>query len=168
MPRETLTREQIVDAAIALLDEDGFTGLNMRALGSRLGSAATAVYWHVGSKENLIRLAGDRVWTEISLPDPTEVGWRSAATQMATELHAMLTRHVWLVQAFGSYLLYSPAKARHDDHTLAIYEAADSRALRQRRQPRRSSPSCSATPSARPPPPRSAGSSPEAGRTPTR
>jgi Tetracyclin repressor-like, C-terminal domain len=28
----------------------------MRALGKRLGSAATAVYWHVGSKHNLIAL----------------------------------------------------------------------------------------------------------------
>jgi len=36
----------------------------------------------------------------------------------------MLTRHPWLVQAFGSLLLYGPGKARHDDHSLAIYEAA--------------------------------------------
>ena len=28
------------------------------------------------------------------------------------------------MQAFGSFLLFSPGKARHDDHTLAIYEAA--------------------------------------------
>ena len=43
---------------------------------------------------------------------------------MATDLHAMLTRHPWLVQAFGSFLLFGPGKARHDDHSLAIYEAA--------------------------------------------
>jgi len=28
------------------------------------------------------------------------------------------------VQAFGSYVVFGPAKARHDDHSLAIYEAA--------------------------------------------
>ena len=43
MPRDTLTREQIVKAAIDLLDTEGLDGLNMRALGKRLGSAATAV-----------------------------------------------------------------------------------------------------------------------------
>ena len=69
MPRDTLTREQIVAAAIELLDAEGLEGLNMRALGKRLGSAATAVYWHVGSKANLIALAGDQVWGEIALPD---------------------------------------------------------------------------------------------------
>ena len=44
MRSDTLTREQIVKAAIELLDAEGLEGLNMRALGKRLGSAATAMY----------------------------------------------------------------------------------------------------------------------------
>jgi AcrR family transcriptional regulator len=52
MARDTLTLEQIVDAAVELLDAEGLEGLNMRALGKRPGSAPTAVYWHVGSKDN--------------------------------------------------------------------------------------------------------------------
>ncbi len=124
MPRDTLSREQIVTAAMDLLDTEGLEGLNMRALGSRLGSAATAVYWHVGSKDNLIALAADRAWREIELTDPAAAGWRAAAAAMASGLHAMLTRHPWLVQAFGSQVLYGLGKARHDDHNLAIYESA--------------------------------------------
>jgi AcrR family transcriptional regulator len=122
--RDTLTRERIVSAAIDLLDSQGLEGLKMRALGKRLGTAATAVYWHVGSKDNLVALAGDHVWNEIALPDLTVLDWRTAATEMATDLHALLTRHPWLVQAFGSYVVFGPGKARHDDHSLAIYEAA--------------------------------------------
>jgi AcrR family transcriptional regulator len=124
MPRDTLTRDQIVSAAVELLDAEGLEGLNMRALGTRLGSAATAMYWHVGSKDNLIALAADRVWGEIPLPDPAAVGWRAAATAMATDLYAMLGRHPWLVQAFGAQVLFGAGKARHDDHGLAVYEAA--------------------------------------------
>ncbi|MBO0808697.1 MAG: TetR/AcrR family transcriptional regulator C-terminal domain-containing protein [Actinobacteria bacterium] len=124
MPRDTLTREQIVRAATELLDAEGLAGLNMRALGQRLGSAATAVYWHVGSKENLLTLAGDLAWTEIPLPDAAAAGWRAAAREMAAGLYAMLTRHPWLVQAYGSVLVFGPGKARHDDHALAILEAA--------------------------------------------
>jgi hypothetical protein len=78
----------------------------------------------VGSKDNLIALAADQVWNEITLPDPAAVGWRPAAAAMAAGLHAMLTRHPWLVQAFGSRVLYGTGKARHDDHSLAIYQAA--------------------------------------------
>lgn len=124
MARETLSRDQIVTAALGLLDAEGLEGLNMRALGKRLGSAATAVYWHVGSRESLIALAADRAWAEVELPDPAATGWRTAAYQMAASQYTMLTRHTWLVQAFGSYQLYGPGKARHDDHSLAVYEAA--------------------------------------------
>jgi AcrR family transcriptional regulator len=120
----TLTREQIVAAAIDLLDAEGLEGLNMRALGKRLGSAATAVYWHLDNKDDLVALAGDTVWHEIALPDLTALDWRTAATAMATELYAMLTRHTWLVQAFGSFVVYGPGKARYDDHSIALFEAA--------------------------------------------
>lgn len=124
MARDTLTAERIVSAAIELLDAEGLDGLNMRSLGKRLDSAPTAVYWHVQSKDNLVRLAADAVWDEIELPDLGEVDWRSAAATMAAGLHTMLTRHPWLGQAFGSHLLYGPGKARHDEHSLAVYEKA--------------------------------------------
>jgi AcrR family transcriptional regulator len=124
MPRDTLSRNRIVNAAIELLDTEGLEGLNMRSLGARLGSVATAVYWHVGSKENLIDLASDQVWGEIELPDLTAMDWRAAATAMATELYVMLGRHPWLLQAFGSFLTYGAGKARHDDRSIAVFEAA--------------------------------------------
>ena len=123
MARDQLTRDQIVQAALALLDAEGLEGLNMRDLGRRLKSAATAMYWHVGNKETLIGLAADEAWAEVELPDAAELGWREAAYRMAVSLHAMFTRHTWLVQAFGAYPIYGPGKARHDDHGLAVYEA---------------------------------------------
>ena len=124
MPRSALTRDQIVQSAVGLLDEDGLDGLNMRALGDRLGSAATAVYWHVGSKDELVTLAVDVAWHEIALPDPAAVGWRDAARTMAAELHGMLTRHPWVLHTFGSYLTYGHGKARYDDANIAIFETA--------------------------------------------
>ena len=124
MRSDTLTRDQIITAAIDLLDAEGLSGLNMRALGKRLGSAATAVYWHLGGKDDLVALASDQVWTEIALPDLAASEWRTAATALATELYAMLCRHPWLLQAFGAFVVYGPGKARYDDHSLALFEAA--------------------------------------------
>jgi AcrR family transcriptional regulator len=124
MPRDTLTRDQIVRTAVELLDAEGLEGLNMRALGKRLDSAATAMYWHVKNKDNLVLLATDQVWGELVLPDLDVVDWRAAATAMATDLYGMFTRHPWLVQAFAAHVVYGEGKARHDDHHLAVYEAA--------------------------------------------
>lgn len=124
MPRDTLTADRIVHAAIDLLDAEGLDGLNMRSLAKRLGSAATAVYWHIKTKDELVRLASDAIWYEIEQPDLDATGWRTAATLQATGMHAMLARHPWLGQAFGSHLMHGPGQARHDDLSLAIYEKA--------------------------------------------
>ncbi|MEU6417359.1 TetR/AcrR family transcriptional regulator [Streptomyces spiralis] len=124
MPRNTLTADRIVRAAIELLDTEGLDGLNMRSLAKRLGSAATAVYWHIKTKDDLVRLASDAIWHEVELPDLATSDWRTAATAQAAGMHAMLTRHPWLVQAFGSHFLHGPGQARYNDLSLAIYEKA--------------------------------------------
>ena len=124
MPRDVLTVEQIVKAAIAQLDEEGLDGLNMRALGQRLGSAPTAIYWHIKTKDELVQRAGDAIWAEIALPDLETTDWRTAAMAMATGLRAMLVRHPWYAQAFGSHLLAGRGMFGYDDHSLALYERA--------------------------------------------
>ncbi|MER6218642.1 TetR/AcrR family transcriptional regulator [Streptomyces sp. NPDC001272] len=124
MPRDTLTADRIVRTAIELLDNEGLDGLNMRSLAKRLGSAATAVYWHIKTKDDLVRLASDAIWHEVGLPDLGTTDWRTAAIAHASQMHAMLTRHPWLVQAFGSHLLHGPGQARYNDLSLAIYEKA--------------------------------------------
>jgi AcrR family transcriptional regulator len=53
--RETpLTREAVLDAAAALVRRDGVAALTMRALAAELGTAVTAIYWHVGNREALL------------------------------------------------------------------------------------------------------------------
>jgi AcrR family transcriptional regulator len=124
MPRDTLTRERIISAAIELLDTDGLEGLSMRSLGERLGSAPTAVYWHVKNKDDLVTLVSERAWGEIELPDLDGLEWREAARLMSRELFSMLVRHPWVVQALSSYLMRGPGKARYDDYGLAVFEKA--------------------------------------------
>ncbi|WP_067543460.1 TetR/AcrR family transcriptional regulator [Nocardia crassostreae] len=124
MARDTLTREQIVRTAIELLDEEGLDGLNMRSLGKRLDAAATAMYWHVKNKDNLVRLATDEVWGEIELPDIDFLEWRTATEAVAFGMYEMIMRHPWIVQALSGYLLYGPNKSRHDDLVLDLFERA--------------------------------------------
>ena len=124
MPRDTLTRDQIVRAAVELLDAEGIEGLSMRRLGAALGSAATSVYWHVKSKDDLVVLAGDEVWSEIGMPDPAVSGWRPAVAAMANDLYAAMSRHPWLVSATSGQLVNGPRMARFTDHAIAVFQAA--------------------------------------------
>ncbi|MEU7900462.1 TetR/AcrR family transcriptional regulator C-terminal domain-containing protein [Nonomuraea sp. NPDC049152] len=124
MPRDTLSKEQIVLAAVEVLDAEGVNGLNMRRLGAHLGSAATAMYHHVKSKDKLVVLAADHVFGEIGLPDLGAAGWREGAATLARGAHAMIIRHFWLIPAMSTHLIYGPNKARYDEHCLAVYESA--------------------------------------------
>ncbi|TDU80059.1 TetR/AcrR family transcriptional regulator C-terminal domain-containing protein [Streptomyces sp. KS 21] len=111
-------------AAIELLDAEGIEGLSMRKLGRRLGSAPTAMYGHVGNKENLVVLAADLVWAEIEPLDPAASGWRAAARALAHDAHALAARHPWLINAIGTHFVYGDGMARFQDHSYAVYEAA--------------------------------------------
>jgi AcrR family transcriptional regulator len=119
-----LTKEQIVQAAVEVLDTEGVNGLNMRRLGTHLGSAASAMYYHVKSKDKLVVLAADHVFGEIPLPDTAAAGWREAAASLARGAYAMVVRHYWLIPAMSTHLIYGPNKARFDEHSLTVYESA--------------------------------------------
>jgi AcrR family transcriptional regulator len=57
----SLTRERVVGASIAILDEDGERGLTFQALAKRLRTGAGAIYWHVENKNDLIAAACDAI-----------------------------------------------------------------------------------------------------------
>jgi AcrR family transcriptional regulator len=58
---DALSRERIVEAAIALLDADGEEGLTFRALATHLATGPGALYWHVANKSELVAAATDVV-----------------------------------------------------------------------------------------------------------
>lgn len=71
-----LDRQQIVAAALALADEAGLDGLNMRALAARFGVRASALYWHIGSKEQLLDLMGAEFYRRAFTAVPDHGHWR--------------------------------------------------------------------------------------------
>ncbi|MFI9105015.1 TetR/AcrR family transcriptional regulator [Streptomyces fildesensis] len=54
MPRTALTRDDVLDAAAALVRQLGPEALTMRKLAAELGTAVTSIYWHVGNRESLL------------------------------------------------------------------------------------------------------------------
>ncbi|MFI0738191.1 TetR/AcrR family transcriptional regulator [Streptomyces sp. NPDC021100] len=122
-----LSREQIVSAALDLLDTDGLEALSMRKLGARLNAGATSMYTHVSTKDELIELVVDEVYGEIGVPaadDPA--GWREAAGRCAHGLRTTILRHPWLAPALGGLGLtqLGPNAMRLSEGLLALFEAA--------------------------------------------
>jgi AcrR family transcriptional regulator len=58
---ETLTRQQVVDAALEMVETGGVAALTVRGLAAKLSVAVTSIYWHVGDKDALFDAVTERV-----------------------------------------------------------------------------------------------------------
>jgi AcrR family transcriptional regulator len=62
-----LTREEVVDTALRIVDDEGLEALTMRRLGAALGVEAMALYRHVPNKEALLDLTVEQMRSEMHL-----------------------------------------------------------------------------------------------------
>jgi AcrR family transcriptional regulator len=95
--RSGLTVDSIVEAAIAVADEQGLPDLSMRAIARRLGVGAMSLYTHIPGKGELIDLMVDTVWGEVATPVSTGNGWRADLEHVAQDCFELCLRHPWLV-----------------------------------------------------------------------
>lgn len=92
-------RDDILAAALALLDEGGGQGLTMRALAARLGVTPMSLYRHVGDQVGLLRALSDRVYAGVlaaagELADP-----RAEIRELLVCYHHAVGRHPQLTMA---------------------------------------------------------------------
>jgi AcrR family transcriptional regulator len=108
-PRGSLTREQSIKEALALLEEHGPGGLSMRRLADRLGVAPGALYTYVRGRADLIDGLVDQVYAGLDLdPDPGG-DWTQQLTTLSQEIRAYLLAHPAVVP----YALQQPGLGPH-------------------------------------------------------
>ncbi|WP_242504142.1 TetR/AcrR family transcriptional regulator C-terminal domain-containing protein [Promicromonospora panici] len=90
-----LSLERIVEAAVAVLDEDGIEKLSMRRLAQHLGVAAPSLYWHVSTKDDVVDLAVDAIFGELLPRNEPAAEWRDEITALLTAWRTTLLRHPW-------------------------------------------------------------------------
>lgn len=59
-----LTQDDVVQAAVRLLDDVGLEGLTLRRLAGELGVCAPTLYWHVKDKRTLLDLVAEAILAE--------------------------------------------------------------------------------------------------------
>ncbi|MEV6062347.1 TetR/AcrR family transcriptional regulator [Nocardia asteroides] len=95
-PRRALTLDQILDAAVAVADAEGYPALSMNRVAKELGFTAMSLYRYVDSKNTLIDLLMDKVVGPP--PDITaQMPWREGLERWARAEFERLGRHQWWV-----------------------------------------------------------------------
>jgi len=82
-PRERLTRDRVVDAAVHIMDTEGLEAVTMRRVSREVGVEAMSLYNHVHDKEDLLqgvrlRLFEGFTYPTLTVDDPFENGRRMA------------------------------------------------------------------------------------------
>jgi TetR/AcrR family transcriptional regulator, tetracycline repressor protein len=87
-----LTRERLVDAALALINDDGLDGLSMRALADRLDVKAASLYWHVRDRRELLDLLAEGLLEDV--PRARRQGdWRRGVLATGEALRRTVSKH---------------------------------------------------------------------------
>ena len=94
---DRLTRERVVDAAVAIVEVDGLAGLSMRTLCEKLGVSVTSIYWHVGNKEALLDALVERMQASIVELKPRGKTPRQRVRSIARSLVDAIEAHGELI-----------------------------------------------------------------------
>ncbi|HEX4106480.1 MAG TPA: TetR family transcriptional regulator [Solirubrobacteraceae bacterium] len=93
MPRQPqISREQVLDATLALAGEGGLSAVSMRAVASRLQVTPMALYHHVRDKQDLLDGLVERLLGELPIPG-AELPWPERLSLLAASLRESARRH---------------------------------------------------------------------------
>lgn len=109
-----LSRDRVLQGAVALADEQGLAAVSMRPLAERLGVVPMALYKHVAGKEDL--LAGMIDAVVASYPTPaTNTGWQARLRERVLGARRVLRQHPWLRSALESATVRTPTVLAYMD-----------------------------------------------------
>jgi TetR/AcrR family tetracycline transcriptional repressor len=121
-------RQAIVEAALAMLDQDGLEKLSLRRLAAYLGMHAPGLYWYIESKQALIDLMAQAILTrglaELERPSRSAT-WQEWLVELAVATRRALLSHRDGARVVGgSYLMRTGAVTPFVETSLEILEEA--------------------------------------------
>jgi AcrR family transcriptional regulator len=122
-PRQRVSVDEVVRAAVAVADEDGLPAFSMRKVADRLGLKLMSIYTYVPGRSELIGLMVDEVIGESGHPRH-EGTLRQRMAGIARHLWDEYHRHPWLLQVDDSRPWIGPNGCDRYEWELAAIEGA--------------------------------------------
>jgi AcrR family transcriptional regulator len=91
--RPVLNRQRIVEAAIAIIDEEGLDALSTRRLARALRVQAPSLYNHFATKEDILDAVGDAIIAQVDLTTFGQDPWPEALRTWARAYRAAFAAH---------------------------------------------------------------------------
>lgn len=88
-----LTREAVLDAAIAIADAEGIEAVSMRSVGTALGVQAMSLYNHVENKQDMLNGMAGRLLAGMTIPEAGEMRWTEAIRAVCRNYRELAHAH---------------------------------------------------------------------------
>ena len=116
IPMTPLRREDVLAAALDLLDAEGLDALTMQKLAASLHVQTGALYWHFDSKRAVVDAMAERLAAGVGGPGATGDGtWNEQLTQLGMGLRKALLAH-----RDGARVIRETARAAGGANTLPV------------------------------------------------
>lgn len=92
-PRQRLTRQRVLAAALAVIDRDGVEGLSMRKLGAETGVEAMSLYNHVADKADVLDGVVGLLWREVAERLRPAATWQQHIRELGAAVRAVAHTH---------------------------------------------------------------------------
>jgi len=122
--RRPITVERIVDAALRLVEAEGFDALTMRRVAAALGTGPASLYAHVRNKAELDDLLIGALCARLTLPTPDPAHWREQIHDVCRQLRDQYFRYPGISRAALTTAPSSLDALRLTEGMLAILLAA--------------------------------------------
>lgn len=117
-PRRSLSRADIVAAAVRIAHEEGLERMSMRRIAAELGTGVMTLYHYVPNRDDLVELMVDQVAGEVELPEQPSSDWRADLTLTAHQRRALWLRHPWLATRTPGHPIWGPNTLRQQEFVL--------------------------------------------------
>jgi AcrR family transcriptional regulator len=119
--KSALSREAVVAAALAVVDEVGFEAASMRRVATALDTGPASLYVYVADRRELMEAAQDLALAEVELP--TTGSWRERLEALVASTVAALARHNDIALASIAAVPLGPQSLRVNEELLRLLRA---------------------------------------------
>jgi TetR/AcrR family transcriptional regulator, tetracycline repressor protein len=116
----TITRDDIIRAAVTNVRAGGYQEMTIRSLAAELGVAPMSLYRHIRDKDDLLDEVVDRLLAPAWRPSASEGNWQAWLIEAAAKLRHFLVRQPAALHVYLSHPVVSPAAIERMNTMLGV------------------------------------------------
>jgi TetR/AcrR family transcriptional regulator, tetracycline repressor protein len=123
-PWGSISREDIVDAAVTIVEAGGYEEMSIRSLAADLGVAPMSLYRHIRDKDDLLDEVVSRLLARVWRPAADEDDWQEWIVEAAASLRQFLVTQPAALHVYLRHPVVSPAAVERMDAVMGVLRRA--------------------------------------------